>query len=245
MMDLVYILGTGSRWQDNEIRYSLRSVERYVPGARVFVVGSMPAWLTGVEHVPCKDVYPHKLKNAFFKIRQACLNPAIGERFVLMNDDFIFLRPVKEFPTCNIGTLAGYIQEHPTQGGYYYHANVDTLHALRAAGMEDPVSYEAHTPMVLEKKKVMAIMKALDWKETGYLLRSVYGNTYPPERGRRIEDVKIYDLAGLKKLKNGAIISMDDHVIQHQDFQEWIMGRFPDPSCYEAQVPAFPLTEAV
>ena len=28
-MDIVYCLGNGSKWDNNELRYSLRSVERY------------------------------------------------------------------------------------------------------------------------------------------------------------------------------------------------------------------------
>ena len=39
-MDVVYILGKGSVWKDNEIRYSLRSIEKHLTGFdRVFIVG--------------------------------------------------------------------------------------------------------------------------------------------------------------------------------------------------------------
>jgi hypothetical protein len=55
-IDVVYPLGTGSVWQDNELRYSLRSLEKNFPDlGRVYVVGHKPDWLGNVEHIPFGD----------------------------------------------------------------------------------------------------------------------------------------------------------------------------------------------
>ena len=51
-MDVVYILGTGSTSNDNEIRYSLRSIEKYLIGFNVvYIVGECPKFLKGIIHL--------------------------------------------------------------------------------------------------------------------------------------------------------------------------------------------------
>ena len=95
-IDVVYPLGTGSRWNDNELRYSLRSLEKNFPDlGRVWIVGHRPAWLTGVVHVAMDDVHRHnKDANLIDKILAAC-RAGVSERFVRMSDDQVFLRPVR------------------------------------------------------------------------------------------------------------------------------------------------------
>ena len=44
-MDIVYILGNGSKFNNEEIRYSLRSLEKFVNFDRVFIVGECPKFL--------------------------------------------------------------------------------------------------------------------------------------------------------------------------------------------------------
>ena len=52
MIDVVIPLGTGSRWQDNELRYCLRSIEKNLSGVNeVVIVGEKPKWLTNVRCV--------------------------------------------------------------------------------------------------------------------------------------------------------------------------------------------------
>jgi hypothetical protein len=56
-MDLVYVLGSGSRWGDNELRYSLRSVEKHLKGYNnVYLVGDKPDWVRNVTHIPKQDI---------------------------------------------------------------------------------------------------------------------------------------------------------------------------------------------
>lgn len=46
MTDLIYITGGRSAWQDNELRYSLRSMQKYLTNmGNVFVVGTSPDFL--------------------------------------------------------------------------------------------------------------------------------------------------------------------------------------------------------
>lgn len=235
---MVYILGNGSRWQDNEIRFSLRSLQKYVPHNRVFVVGERPAWLQNIEHIPAIDGFEkhtaaRKLKNAIHKIRTACLHPDVGEKFVLMNDDFFFLRNVSCIETVHLGPINEAIREHSTKDGYYYAAMIETRDLLNASGFEVPMNYEAHYPMVIEKRKFLKMSESITWHDTGYLFRSIYGNVFGIGGKKRPADTKLYFASDLKLLASGDFISTSDRVALSPQFQKFIKERFPEPSRYE------------
>lgn len=177
-LDLVYILGTGSHWQNNEIRYSLRSVEKYLPHARVFIVGYKPRWAKNVVHIDCRDPYRNKLQNSIYKTIRAAKDERIGERFVLMNDDFYFLKKVDRVKVFYRGTMAGSIKAHPNKCGYYFEAMRRTYAMLKEAGISDPKDYAVHYPMALEKKKIRKLASRFDYRKDGYLFRTVYANFY-------------------------------------------------------------------
>jgi FkbM family methyltransferase len=87
-IDVVYALGTGSAWQDNELRYSLRSLEKYATDlGRVFIVGHKPDWLQNVVHIPHDDIHKHnKDANIIDKVR-AAIAAGCSERFIFASDD--------------------------------------------------------------------------------------------------------------------------------------------------------------
>ena len=94
-LDLVYILGRGSNWQNNELRYSLRSVEKFVTGIRnVFIIGEKPSFINDqVIHIPYKDVYTNKARNIMAKILRACNDSRMTKNFMLWNDDYFAIQP--------------------------------------------------------------------------------------------------------------------------------------------------------
>ena len=55
-MDIVIPLGTESRWHDNELRFTLRSIEKHLTGYRnVIIVGWCPPWVQNVVHIKKED----------------------------------------------------------------------------------------------------------------------------------------------------------------------------------------------
>jgi hypothetical protein len=88
----------------DELRYSLRSVERYLPWVnRIFIVtnGQRPSWLDEhpkVEVVTHRDILDaaflptfnsHVIESALHRIR------GLSEHYIYLNDDVIFLRPCR------------------------------------------------------------------------------------------------------------------------------------------------------
>ena len=94
-----------ARWTDNEeLRYSLRSAERFAPWIRrVFIVtdGQIPAWLdtanprvTVVDHSEIMPPEARPCFNASVIEHYLYRIPSLGERFLFANDDMFFSAPV-------------------------------------------------------------------------------------------------------------------------------------------------------
>lgn len=93
-MDLLYVVGGGSRHNNAELRYSLRSIEKNCTGYdRVFIVGQKPDFVTNVEFYPCDDPYDCTHKNMMHKILYMCHNSDISEDFVMQGDDHFYVKP--------------------------------------------------------------------------------------------------------------------------------------------------------
>lgn len=94
-IDVVYPLSNGTKWSNNEIRYSLRSLDKYASNlGRVFIVTEkLPPWMKGVVHVPCSDIRGrNKDANIIDKIR-AAIKAGVSERFIFASDDQYLIAP--------------------------------------------------------------------------------------------------------------------------------------------------------
>lgn len=223
-MDIVYILGTGSTWQDNEIRYSLRSL-KHIDHDRVFVVGERPDWLTNIEHIPADDIYgSQKQRNALHKLSVATMS-SVSDDFILMNDDFFILAPtIIEY--AHKGTLDETLNGRAT--GRYLEAIKNTL-----VRFPDGFDYSLHIPFIYNKAKLAETIASCG--EEPVLLRSVYGNMHHVG-GEQRNDVKLHtprDFRLGKILGFGDFISTSDTVAGDQGFRTWLHEQFPDPSNFE------------
>ena len=109
-MDILYIIGKGcSQCDDQELRYSLRSIDKFGKGVgRVFVAGHCPEWLSSnVTKVPFLQPYSNLQDIGNFMDRLACKhiniietvlyaidNTDIGDEFLVSMDDHFYVRNV-------------------------------------------------------------------------------------------------------------------------------------------------------
>ena len=233
-MDIVYILGSGSTWQDNEIRYSLRSVEQNVKDlGNVFVVGEKPDWLQNIIHIACPDSYGIKWRNAYTKISLVCKNSELSDEFLLMNDDFFILKPImaSEYPY--------YFSSVLTQAGSIAKAKFLTTPEKLASHVsfygKMVRNFSVHRPIRYDKNKFLAMPK-LDLAMTGFSVRGFYGNYYglPAIQCRDITLSPLmketdYD----KATDNRTDISIFSETARTASFQNWIKSKFPLPSRFE------------
>jgi hypothetical protein len=89
--DLVFVVGNGSKYNNVELRIALRSVAKFVPHRKIFLVGAKPNWIDYnlVTHIPADDPYTDGLKdrNIWHKIMLAVADERVSERFLFCSDD--------------------------------------------------------------------------------------------------------------------------------------------------------------
>lgn len=96
-MDVVYVIGTGSKWENNELRYSLRSIDKCGIGLHnVIIVGDyLPDFVD-----PNKVIFfqvpdmpgDSPARNVYRKINHVFSTRAF-EKFLLSFDDHFFIKP--------------------------------------------------------------------------------------------------------------------------------------------------------
>lgn len=182
-MDVLYVLGKGSKYNDAELRFSLRSMQKYLTGVdRVFLVGERPAFIKNVEYLPFRDSYSIADINIYLKIKHACEN-GISDKFLFMNDDHFFLDyfDTEKFPNFAEGTIDEYLKR---RGGAL---NDYTRRVKRAAPGDSPF-FDVHTPIVYEREKFLAMKYDM---VNGQTIKSLYGYTYKLEP-TPFKDLKIF-----------------------------------------------------
>lgn len=211
-MDAVYILGTGSQADDEEIRYSIRALEaNMLDLAEVFVVGECPDWLEGVTHIPAEDKYEEKWRNAMHKTLIACEQEDLSEEFILMNDDFFMCEPFMgaELP-------------------YYSKKNTD-------GGIDGPTNFKLHCPIRLHKEYYPKMPLSPD--DAGqHSPRTFYANFFKamplPMRDcilREGENLPSFD----EQIEGREWFSIGDTIMTSEKFRYWLNERWPTPSTFE------------
>lgn len=228
-MNLLYLLGSASNWQDNDIRYSLRSAHAHLGVHSVTVVGERPGWLRNITHVPADDPYPQPVACTLHKLIAACSSSLVPEDFVLMNDDFIFLADhPAPLPTRIIGTIQQRIDRGPQYESFYYQLMQRALQVWRSQGIAQPLDFDGHHPMPMCKKRVLAMTERWGGSGSIYAWRSYYGNMFARET-MYSPDPKLH----LWQQPHSTFISLGAEVTRSSEFRRWIDARFPEPSPYE------------
>jgi len=95
-MDIVYVLGSGSEWDDNEIRFSLRSVEKYLTGVgNVYIIGKKPNFLKDIIHRSVPDSYKEPWRMSIIKLGVLALSQNYLKSFCFLMMIFICLKVLK------------------------------------------------------------------------------------------------------------------------------------------------------
>lgn len=226
-LDVVYFSRGG---ENEELRYSLRSVEKNFPHRLVWIYGNKPDDISPDRFVPCQQGN-NKWDNVREMLFKVCQNPLITKEFVLFNDDFFVMREVDELPNWYRCSMYEHIikiemqyNDEPTR---YTRQLRKTLALLEKNKM--PVnSYELHLPMIFDKQKLLHLLR----RTNGYHgMRTIYGNLYCLDAKPR-DDVKIYDN---KKAvdQTSTYLSTDDKSFANGLVGRFIRKSFPERSQFE------------
>lgn len=186
-MDVVYMIKNDDL--NEELRYSLRTLKN-LKHDRVFFVGHQPYWTQNVHHIETDQIGKPKHINTYNNLLAACRNEEISDDFILMNDDIFIMKPLKELKMHHRGLIKDVLEEAYATGRVTLSIKrmERTLVYLENIGYKDPLCYELHIPMVINKKKYLELHQSQSLAD--YNKRSVYGNIYKVG-GSKMTDVKI------------------------------------------------------
>jgi hypothetical protein len=170
-------LGTGSMWDNNELRFALRSLDKHLSGfTDVFIVGDpVPSWLKKVIHVPVGDVTKYPAMNTLHKVK-ACLKFACCDHFLLTYDD-VFLNKgfvAGKFPHYYNGDLSHFMKLKDD----YKKSCMITYQVLFRLGYSTK-KFGLHCPFLFNTETFLQVMdrfKNFSPIEPGFLYKSLYAN---------------------------------------------------------------------
>lgn len=168
-LNLLYVLGPASlsKWNNNEIRYSLRSWDATDAGWVGITGPWMPAFLTGITHIPVPhDENGNRYRNTQRQILAACNDERVPEDLVLLNDDFI-VRNLDKWDWTP--THRGDVTQRKTPNAWKQ-SIIDTV------ARYGRLNYEGHTPFRFQKSKAAPILEQLLQAKEILQFRTAYGN---------------------------------------------------------------------
>jgi hypothetical protein len=228
-VDFVYLCRNGN---NEELRYSIRSVYKHVDSPKIWVVGGKPSWYTG--NYAKSDQSGDKYKNVINSLNTIVNNEGISDDFILMNDDFYIIKPIKKIQTYHGGKFKNKVDlfSKNARSSYYTSLLKNTMTELKNAGIEDPLDYAIHVPIELNKEKLSTVINP------NVSIRTIYGNLFNVG-GIEIDDVKFHRVATRKWAKNPDLDTInfeylstgDDSFLEVYDFI--LKDMFKDPSPLE------------
>lgn len=232
--DIVYFLKVGAK--NEELRYSLRSVEKYVAHRKVWFYGGKPEGIRPDEYVYCVQREMTKWERVRNMMHQACQNDEITENFWLFNDDFFVLKPLLEdAPAPYDGTLTSKADEvdarHHNEPGEWT-TNLRRLRKLLQDNNCPELNYAVHKPLLVNRRKMLAL---LDKFPREPMLRALYGNYYELG-GVDSPDVKVTCLATKdidKKMAATDCVSTSDESFRNGQIGKWLRDKFDKESRFE------------
>lgn len=225
--DVVYILKR--ELDTDELKYSLRSVEKNFPIGKVWFIGGQPKGFQNVVRLQHEQIGNCKWELIRSSMWKAVNAEDLTEEFFLFNDDFFIMKPVDTDSFINFvdGTLSRRIDElHTEHGMNPYCRTLFKLEQELRTMHEPTMNFDVHLPMLLNKEQVKATL----YKCSSPQMRSAIGNL------NRLPfvihpDVKVYDLESVPV--DETYLSTNDDTFDKGKVGKYIRETFATKSRFE------------
>ena len=226
--DVVYILRADVK--PDELRYSLRSIEKNMTHGKVWFFCGCPDGIVPDEHVRMVQAGLNKWERVRNTLIRVCKTDGVSDRFWLFNDDFYVLRRMTRTVPLHRGEILDHVKDIETSrnmlpSGYSIQLRKCEW-MLRQAGLSTN-DYTLHIPMLIDKEKGL---EALLRFPNCPMFRSIYGN-YAEIGGELTEDVKVTD-PDADIPEDALFLSTSDKSFAGR-VREQLEQRFPDQCKYE------------
>ena len=233
--DVVYCLKDTPT--NEELRYSLRSVEENWQYRNVVFAGGCPNGLNPDYHMKAEQTAPTKWERVRGLLLKICDDENITEDFWLFNDDFFILKYIEceTMPPLYNGNLRNYIKKVEER-----HNNEITVYTKRLRHLVETLeeagkglnNYAVHKPMLFNRKKLKALLEKFPNEP---MTRALYGNYYEIG-GESQHDMKVQliHFPKLEKVKYiWPFISTSDSSFKSGNVGRFLRERFNEPSRFE------------
>lgn len=214
-----------------ELQFALRCLEaNYPQHGDIWVVGHQPRWLINVNHIPGNGYQGNR--NVYMNMLTAAEHPDVPEEFIAFNDDFFVTQPLDEIPVWYHGPLTRQcapIRHRPKN--WWHRSLLLTLNTLQAAGYEDPLSYEIHCPLPVNKAGMAAALRKFvnvnpqappQWRTLYGVVNQIGGTEHADTKTR-----------GQDRTIRKPFHSTTDSTFRK--FRGYYENHYPNPSRYEKQ----------
>lgn len=227
-LDIVYVLKCG-RYEDcDELRFSLRSLDN-IPHRDVHIFGDKPDWVRNIIYHDFAQV-EERWANVNKLLKCACYDQSVTDDFILMNDDFYIMSAIDDVPYYADETLMDRYNEiaKEYENESLYQRGLKQASEALSEAHKPTCNFELHIPIILNKKKLLPIVKKYP---KSCARRSLYCNIYGIKPVQH-KDVKIYDPEA-RNLPTDFLSSNDGKFTG--SLREVVESRFPNKCKYEEQ----------
>jgi hypothetical protein len=241
--DVVYVLGSGSNWQNNEIRFSLRSIVENLKGlGNVYVIGEKPDWMQNVIHIMWPDEFgPGNADgNIIRKVLRACKEESLSEQFLFINDDHLILKPIEasEVPYIHKGDMNTFPEIYFKRD--YWRTRLKRTRDVLNFKELPCLHYDCHVPILFDKNVFPEVMSQFDYGiKPGYTMKSLYANSVSNDidpvllDGQKMTVFKHFNKEELnKRLEHCTFMSFNDAGL-NLELKLWLIERFGSQSSFE------------
>jgi hypothetical protein len=240
-IDVVYVLGKGSHWRNNEIRFSLRALQKNLKGVKkIWIIGENPGFVKGINLIPFPDELVNNADgNIIRKILRVCQEEELTDTFLFINDDHLVMKPVyaSQIPPFHKGDMTTFDKKF-FEINFWRGRLFRTKNILVQKGFT-AYNFDCHLPIVLSKKQFPEVMAMFDFeKNIGYTMKSLYGNVIyknaPLLQGEKAVLFRPYTIGDIREKAEGReFISFNDDGLR-VPLKEWLYRTFPGQSKYES-----------
>lgn len=249
-MDILYIVGTGSKHDNIELRMSLRSICKYGKNVgRVIVAGYPPSFLSDeVIKIPVPNKFQRKHLNLVYCIQQVVNKGVVTGDFLYSSDDHFYVKNV-DFDNYPIFFKRTELRNHATPGEkhYGYHLSLKQTRETLEKFHLPIVNFEQHcnTHMNAEVIKESGELIEASYKmERGCAPTSLFMNAWMtrpggPKTFSKRSDIKMRAEKTVREIREriGAAecFSIGDAAFSTPALMEFFKEEFPAPCKYEKE----------
>jgi len=241
--DVVIPLSDQSKWQNNELRYCLRSLDKYFTDlGEIYVLSpaDLP-WLQNAHLIYKNDpLKSNKDGNLVNKVLHACRLPELSEQFIRLSDDQLFLQPtgIEFFAPFYLFNLK---EKHQRWWSGKWKARMRRTMDYLTERQLPAFHFDTHSPQLYDKSKFLNAWNDVDFEANiGYCINTFYFNHYPDYISRmvRLGAIKITLEQSLprakimEKIKNRQFMGYSDAGL-NDDLKQILAELFPEKSRYE------------